>query len=421
MEMEYRIADDVALAVLRDAAHKEDPDVWNQWRNEHQVDRPNLCGADLSGLVLYEVNLNDADLSGASLNHAKITGSFVHANLDDADLRGAHLWKSIFEEASLCGIVAEETDFRHSRIVACNFSGAHLQRCNFEGCYLEDTFFDDADLGEASFYQADLWMAYLRRANLERANLRGANLHGANLAGAQMNRCDLRRTVLVDSNVEDATISNCDIYGISAWNLVRNHKTVQTNLRVSRHDESRLYVDDLEVAQFIHLMVNNQRIRDVIDTVSKKAVLILGRFTPERKAVLDALRDELRDGYVPIIFDFDKPMQRDFEETVKVLAGLSRFVIVDITNPKSAPLEIHATVPEYRIPFVPIIQQGEDPFSMFEEIQSKFYWVLPTVHYPSPEALRRSLDEYVVRPALAMEEQIALRRHASIPPITIPA
>jgi hypothetical protein len=39
--------------------------------------------------------------------------------------------------------------------------------------------------------------------------------------------------------------------------------------------------------------------------------LILGRFSvPERKAVLDALRDELRKsgrGYVPVVFDFEKP------------------------------------------------------------------------------------------------------------------
>src|SRR3712207_8248172 len=48
-------------------------------------------------------------------------------------------------------------------------------------------------------------------------------------------------------------------------------------------------------------------IRDVIDTVGKKAVLILGRFTPERKTVLDDLRDELRKrNYLPILFDFDK-------------------------------------------------------------------------------------------------------------------
>ena len=39
-------------------------------------------------------------------------------------------------------------------------------------------------------------------------------------------------------------------------------------------------------------------------------VLILGRFSAERKLVLDALRDELRKSernYVPVVFDFEQP------------------------------------------------------------------------------------------------------------------
>jgi hypothetical protein len=45
---------------------------------------------------------------------------------------------------------------------------------------------------------------------------------------------------------------------------------------------------------FGELLLHNQKVRDVIDTITSKVVLILGRFTDERKAVLDALREELR-------------------------------------------------------------------------------------------------------------------------------
>ena len=70
-------------------------------------------------------------------------------------------------------------------------------------------------------------------------------------------------------------------------------------------------VDSLEVAQFVYLMLNNERLRDVIDSITSKVVLILGRFTPERKAVLDGLRTVFRDeGYLPILFDFDRPAER---------------------------------------------------------------------------------------------------------------
>ena len=64
-----------------------------------------------------------------------------------------------------------------------------------------------------------------------------------------------------------------------------------------------------------------------------EAVLILGRFTDARKAVLDALRDELRkQDRLPILFDFNKPASRTRDETITLLAGMARFVIADIST-----------------------------------------------------------------------------------------
>jgi hypothetical protein len=91
--------------------------------------------------------------------------------------------------------------------------------------------------------------------------------------------------------------------------------------------------------------------------------LILGRFT-ERKDVLEAIKKEVsRLDLLPIVFDFERPTDRDLTETIMTLAGLSRFIVADITAPKSVPLESHATVPNYMVPFVPLIQDGEKPFS----------------------------------------------------------
>ena len=76
-----------------------------------------------------------------------------------------------------------------------------------------------------------------------------------------------------------------------------------------------------------------------------------------------------------------------------MLASLSKFVIVDITNPRSAPLELQATVPDYMVPFAPILQQGEQPFSMFVDLQNKYDWVLqPVVGYPSVDRLIEVLE-----------------------------
>ncbi len=90
------------------------------------------------------------------------------------------------------------------------------------------------------------------------------------------------------TNFAGATLTNCHIYGIAAWS-VELKGAKQNNLVITDYGEPTITVDNLEVAQFIYLLLNNPKIREVIDTIAKKAVLILGRFTLERKAVLDAI------------------------------------------------------------------------------------------------------------------------------------
>jgi hypothetical protein len=113
-------------------------------------------------------------------------------------------------------------------------------------------------------------------------------------------------------------------------------------LVITRADEPEITVDDIEVAQFVYLLLHNKKIRKVIDTITSKAVLILGRFTEERKKVLDALREELRNlNLLPILFDFAIPASRDVTETIKTLASLARFVIADVMDATEVRVELH--------------------------------------------------------------------------------
>jgi hypothetical protein len=199
----------------------------------------------------------------------------------------------------------------------------------------------------------------------------------------------------------DATLTDCRIYGISAWDVRLSEGTKQRGLIITPSNEAAVTVDDLEVAQFVYLLICNEKIRRVIDTVGKKGVLLLGRFTEGRIVVLERLREELRKrGYLPIVFNFDKPETKDFTETVRLLAGLSKFVIADITNPKSAPLELQATVPEIMVPFRPIIEEGEKPFAMLQDLWIKHReWMFEPLYYSSVDALIASLDERIIKPA----------------------
>jgi Pentapeptide repeats (8 copies) len=168
-----------------------------------------------------------------------------------------------------------------------------------------------ADLSDAILHAADL-----HGADLSTANLSGADLAKANLAGASLGRASLQEAMLVEANFEGANLTECQVYGVSAWNI-NLIKARQMDLVITRHDEPRITVDNLEVAQFIYLLLHNEKIRHVIETITSKAVLILGRFTPDRKAVLDAIREELRRrNYLPILFDFEKPASRDLTETI---------------------------------------------------------------------------------------------------------
>ena len=162
--------------------------------------------------------------------------------------------------------------------------------------------------------------------------------------------------------------------------------------------------------QFLYFLVDNRHVRSVIDTVTTKLVLILGRFTPERKRILDMIREELRArGYVPVLFDFERPSSRDFTETVVTIAHLARFIVADLTDPASIPKELEAIVPDLAVPVQPLIEEGHDPYSMFSDYW-KYEWVLKVNRYKGRNDLRRAFDRRVVNAAESKAAELALRR-----------
>jgi hypothetical protein len=63
-------------------------------------------------------------------------------------------------------------------------------------------------------------------------------------------------------------------------------------------------------------------------------------------------------------------------------------------------------VPDYQIPFVPIIQEGEQPFSMMVDLQKKYNWVLDTVSYSSAETLIKALKSAIIDPAIQKHNKL---------------
>jgi uncharacterized protein YjbI with pentapeptide repeats len=419
------MANEQQLALL-----KQGVDVWTGWRKEHPDIKPDLAEADLVG-----VDLKKADLSCANLNEADLTLS----NLKEANLAGASLFMAILVNANLSRANLSSTNFTSATLTAATLTSAELTEANLTAAKLTAAKLVNgklvgAKLNKAILSKADLRGANLSHANLSRANLRGANLSRANLTKANLSRADLSRAILtakanlnqanlymavlseadcteaalegailnnaslVKTNLTKANLTDCSIYGISAWNVVLDG-AIQCNLVITLPNEPTITVDNLEVAQFIYLLLNNQKIRDVLNTITSKVVLILGRFTPERKRVLDAIREELRrQKYLPVLFDFEKPRSRDFTETIVTLAHLSRFVIADLTLPRSIPQELQAIVPSLAVPIQPILEASKKEYSMSRDLK-KYAWVLPLYRYNSHADLLTSLEEKVITPA----------------------
>jgi uncharacterized protein YjbI with pentapeptide repeats len=252
----------------------------------------------------------------------------------------------------------------------------------------------------------DLGGANLRGADLRGAVLSGANLTQTDLGGADLSGAILTRAILVDTQLTNANLARCSVYGISAWD-VNLEGANQTDLILSRYLFDDITVDNLEVAQFIYLLLHNEKIRDVIDTITSKVVLILGRFTSERKKFLDAIRDELRQrDYLPVLFDFEKPSSRDLMETISTLAHMARFVIADITDAKSIPAELERIVPGLpSVPVQPLVATSDYEYALFEHIR-RYPWVLEPYQYDDLDGLLGTLKEKVIDPAEMKAKQI---------------
>ena len=308
---------------------------WNRWRRRNPSIQPMLARVKL-GIDFKRRQLDGYDFSYTNFTEARLRGvSMVEANLHQAILAGADLAEAHLEGANFCRTDLYKTDF----------TDAHLT---------------------------------------------GANIQGVQLAMTVLTRADLRK---------------CKVYGLSAWDLdLSAAKDTNLTIKYESHvggstQKEEVVVDGLDLAAFIYATLNNRNIARIVEGTSRKWVLILGRFTGGGKEVLDAAHDKLKaKDYIPVIFDFERPNRRDLIETLMLLAGLSAFVIVDISDPRSAPLELQVIASNYGVPIFPIMRCGSDSFGMFAGLR-KFPWVFPPRRYNTLAELKSTVIDTVIEQA----------------------
>jgi len=290
-----------------------------------------------------------------------------------------------------------------------DFRGINLSRADLTGARLMRTDLTNADLHFCKLICANLMAATLNGANLDGADLFCANFARAAMRGALLRRTILIGAILVEADLTQAQLTESLVYGTSAWNAALDG-AAQYGLIVTGPEQPRVTVDHLEMAQFVSLVLNNQNIRNALDTLTSKLVLILGRFTSERKAVLDALRKAFLDrGYAPVIFDFE-PAKQTLDETISTLAHMSRFVIADLTDAKSVLQELRAIVPNSPSVIVqPLLLQSQDEPGMFDFFRT-FDSVMRPVRYADQKSLLAELNDRVVAPMEAKAKELADKR-----------
>jgi uncharacterized protein YjbI with pentapeptide repeats len=335
---------------------------WNDWREANPREFPTLAFVDFSDADLTGINLSAVDLGGSNFTNTRLTDALLMgANLVACTLVGADLTRAATHGVNFLDANLEGVCLRGNNLVGSHFPGSRLVRANLR----------DAHLIHASFNQADL-------------------------TGADLRNADLRYTSFVNTNLSRANISGAKIYGVSAWDL-NTSRAKQFDLIITDDGQSEITLDSIELAQFMHLITSNPKLREVIDTITSRVVLILGRFTKRRKITLNAIRSELRSmNYIPILFDFAAPSSRDVTEAVSTMAHMARFVIADITDARSIPQELAQIVPNLpSVPVQPILEAGSSEYGMFEHFR-RYPWVLPIFVYPARERISPSLVASIV-------------------------
>lgn len=208
-------------------------------RYDHRRPFPiDLRGLKADRMTLVGLNLDSADLSGASFNSSSLRRLVArkslldHAQLEGVDLQQGRLDDADLKDARLSSAVLVGAELRDAHLTRANLSGAVLMSTDFSRADLSDADLSDAQLHQAVFAGAVMTRATLRRswcsprrtppdfsgavlagvsaedAILPRADFRNANLTGATLDGAVLVGADFRGATFAQTSLR-----NCDLTG----------------------------------------------------------------------------------------------------------------------------------------------------------------------------------------------------------------
>jgi hypothetical protein len=199
-------------------------------------------------------------------------------------------------------------------------------------------------------------------------------------------------------------------YDLFDWGLFMVHMACpeavifprRANAAVEQHQRTVRQAHAETVGSTLALMrqMDGLNFGEIMSELTQRRVLILGRFSRRRLPVLEAIKTHLKghkNNYLPELFTFEKPKSRDLVEAIKGFAALSRFVIADLSEPRSVQQELEAIAPDFlSVPIVPLINHGGKEYATFSAIRRRPQVVQPTIKYRNVDDLIVKLDTEVV-------------------------
>lgn len=243
-----------------------------------------------------------------------------------------------------------------------DFSGVHLCDVNIysafaEGLNLRGAVFENTVIEEGDFSRCDFSGATFRNTRFNKTILTQSTFEGATF-----NNCNLNRVNLTGADFRVREICETVVYGLSAWDLNTSTESRQSKLVIEKtyefysdliqQGQIPMMVDDIELAQFVYYLSDHKKMRQTLNILNDRGVLLLGRFQEGGLARLDGIRQWFQErGFTPMMFDFARPDNLSLTETVVTMAGLSKFILVDLSGP-SVPAELQAILSQIKKPLM---------------------------------------------------------------------
>ncbi len=190
---------------------------------QQHADEGQLGGVALRGFAAPGIGLVDADLDGVTLDrldlqNADCTGARLEAaNMTSVDLRRGRFVRSLWNRVRAQGCDFTGVDMSDAEILRCRIGPLQMSRGQFCGAKLQATQFCDTELHSADFSNAVLirtsFEGYTSTASLSRVQFRAAALVQVVLAGVNLYEATFRDALLVGCDLRGASLCGADLRG----------------------------------------------------------------------------------------------------------------------------------------------------------------------------------------------------------------